>query len=78
MRADGSIPYFDSIAEEYFAKYAEDSPGGYAFRERQTRVRELLADTGGSVLDVECGPGIMVEDILNWDVTSGELMDRPR
>lgn len=61
----GSIPYFDSIAGGYFAKYAEDSPGGYAFRERQTRVRELLADAAGRVLDIGCGPGVMVQDVLH-------------
>lgn len=60
----GSVPYFDAVSEAYAQRYDEKSPGGYAFRVRKQRLLELLHEDGGKLLDVGCGPGVMVEDLL--------------
>jgi len=65
VRAGGSVPYFDSVADAYFDRYREDSIGGHALRERKARVLELLEGVRGRVLDVGCGPGVMVQDLLD-------------
>lgn len=61
----GSVPYFDAVAPEYFDRYREQSPGGHALRERKARVLELLGNPPGRVLDIGCGPGVLVRDLLD-------------
>lgn len=53
--------YYDAVAEEYTAIYRERSPRGLAFELRRQRVLELFDRPGSRVLDVGCGPGVMVE-----------------
>ena len=62
-----TVAYFDAIAEDYFSRYREKTPGGLSFRLRKQRVLELFDKPGGNVLDVGCGPGVMVEDLLARD-----------
>lgn len=61
---ENKVAFFDATADSYFQKYGEDSPGGYAFRVRKKRVLELIDNSGGKVLDVGCGPGIMVKELV--------------
>ena len=61
---DVGVEFFNQSAEEYSRKYEEDSPAGYALRVRQERVLELFDQAGGKVLDVGCGPGLMMPPIL--------------
>ena len=61
---DVGVEFFNQSAEEYSRKYDEDSPAGYALRVRQQRVLELFDQAGGKVLDVGCGPGLMMRPIL--------------
>ena len=56
--------YYDAIAAEYASLYQERSPGGVAFALRRERVLELFDRPGKYVLDVGCGPGVMVEPLL--------------
>lgn len=50
-----------SRAKEYAEAYEQTSAAGYLFNTRLERVSELLADcTGGKLLDVGCGPGMMI------------------
>ena len=75
----GLVRYFDTVAENYASVYTEDSLWGHVMRERKTRLLELLAGMEGDVLDVGCGPGIMVADILDlgcrfWGVDGSPRM----
>lgn len=59
-----NVAYFDHVADHYAALYAERSPVGVGFRLRRQRLLEMFDQGGGSVLDVGCGPGVLVEDLL--------------
>ena len=66
QKASGdTVSYFDSAAEGYDARYQENSPGGLAFRIRKQHVLELFDKAGGSVLDVGCGTGVIVDELLD-------------
>ncbi|MGH9685851.1 MAG: class I SAM-dependent methyltransferase [Candidatus Acidiferrales bacterium] len=52
-------------ADTYAQKYADETPAGFALRVRRQRVLQLFDKPGGKVLDVGCGPGEMVDDLLN-------------
>jgi glycosyltransferase involved in cell wall biosynthesis/ubiquinone/menaquinone biosynthesis C-methylase UbiE len=65
LHGEGTTRYFDAVSSTYFDRYHEQSPAGHALRVRRQRVVELLDRRGGKVLDVGCGPGVMVADLLN-------------
>jgi len=60
-----SVLYYDRVAHMYAGWYEARSPGGYALHTRRQRVLELLEGTSGRVLDVGCGPGVLVPDLLH-------------
>jgi ubiquinone/menaquinone biosynthesis C-methylase UbiE len=79
MKAQGSAQYFNRVSSDYFKRYTEYSPGGYAFRVRKQRLFELLEGEGRQVLDVGCGPGVLVPDMLSrgfefWGVDAAPNM----
>lgn len=79
MTPVGSAAYFNEVAEEYTSRYDAQTPDGYALRVRQQRVLELLDQSGGKALDVGCGPGRMVPDLLRlgyefWGVDAAPAM----
>src|SRR5713101_6444774 len=59
-----SLRYFDAINDEWLKRYHEKSPAGYALRVRKARLLELLDPSGGRILDVGCGPGVMAQDLV--------------
>jgi ubiquinone/menaquinone biosynthesis C-methylase UbiE len=76
---ENKIAYFDAVAHRYFQRYQENSPGGYEARVRKQRVMELLDKSGCRVLDVGCGPGIMVQELFHlgyefWGVDASPRM----
>lgn len=56
-----TVAHFDRIADRYGGLYDQQTPVGYAFSVRRRRVLDLFDKPGGTVLDVGCGPGVMVE-----------------
>jgi len=56
------IKDFNRKSREYSSKYSGTSSVAYSFITRRKRVCELLEECrGGKVLDIGCGPGVMVE-----------------
>ncbi len=58
------VSAFDEIAASYAGWYDPTTPRGYALRVRQERVLELLDQPNGKILDIGCGPGILVRQLL--------------
>ena len=56
--------YWTDQAPSYGPKYEGTRNEAHAFRIRLQRVCELLEDPGSRTLDIGCGPGIMVEQLL--------------
>lgn len=56
--------FFDEMAEHYADAYEASTNSGYSFRIRQQRVVEMFDQPGGKVLDVGCGPGVMVNELV--------------
>lgn len=53
-------------AAEYANSYVDPSPSGRYFRSRMHVINEALASwSGGDLLDVGCGPGMMVRELLD-------------
>jgi ubiquinone/menaquinone biosynthesis C-methylase UbiE len=61
---DPVVEFFNNRAPDYDREYADQTPGGFALRVRREKVMSLFDQPGGGVLDVGCGPGVMVESIL--------------
>ncbi|MEE8367235.1 MAG: class I SAM-dependent methyltransferase [Thermoanaerobaculia bacterium] len=73
-----SVAYFDSIAHRYHALYDESTPGGCSLILRRRRVLELFDRRGGNVLDVGCGPGVMVEALTDLECGFWGIDPSPR
>jgi ubiquinone/menaquinone biosynthesis C-methylase UbiE len=64
---DNVRDFFEDMAPSYFAKYGSASTEGHSFRSRKAktlRVIDAYSWQGCSVLDIGCGPGIMVAELL--------------
>lgn len=75
--------YFDDTADGYADVYTSGTNSGYSFRIRKKRVLELFDKPEGKVLDVGCGPGVVVDELVRnagcefWGVdVSPQMIDR--
>lgn len=61
-REENVIKEFDSDADKYAGRYQGRSIPAHSFTVRREKVYELLEDIEpGNILDIGCGPGIMVD-----------------
>ena len=65
VQQDEVTSHFDRTATSYGRKYDGKSARAHSFRVRQERVCQLFDKPGGKVLDIGCGPGIMVGWLLD-------------
>lgn len=77
--SDGTVAHFDRIAPAYADLYTVRSPVGHSFRVRRQRVLDLFDAPGGKILDIGCGPGVMVESLVErgcefWGVDPSHQM----
>ncbi len=73
-----NVKYFDSEAKHYFSLYRSRMPVGVGFRLRKRRVLELFDKPGGKILDIGCGPGVLVEDLLAQNCTYWGIDHSPK
>lgn len=67
------VNFFNKTSGEYQEEYARETPEGYSFRVRREKVLNMLPDgTGLHILDLACGPGIMIKGLrkMNYRVTA--------
>jgi ubiquinone/menaquinone biosynthesis C-methylase UbiE/peptidoglycan/xylan/chitin deacetylase (PgdA/CDA1 family) len=66
VRQRSVVEKFDSGAERYSEKYKGHSAVSHSFAIRRQRVYDLLNDLKGEkVLDIGCGPGVMVDHMVD-------------
>lgn len=67
------VTYFNDLSKTYLGWYAQETPEGYSFRVRREKVLAMLPDGEGKhILDLACGPGIMIKGLRakNFRVTA--------
>ena len=80
MAKTSSALYFDQAAAQYTAQYQAPTPAGYALRERQQRVLELVdRSEGKKLLDAGCGPAYIAPELFKlgydyWGIDAAPKM----
>ncbi len=67
------VTYFNDLSKTYLGWYTEETPEGYSFRVRREKILAMLPDgTNKHILDLACGPGIMIKGLRakNYRVTA--------
>ncbi len=58
------VTYFNDMSKTYLGWYGDETPEGYSFRVRREKVLDMLPDGEGlHILDLACGPGIMIKGL---------------
>ena len=58
------VTYFNDLSKTYQGWYSDETPEGYSFRVRREKVLDMLPDGEGlHLLDLACGPGIMIKGL---------------
>ncbi len=72
--------FFEEMSPSYFAAYSSPDPDGHSFRSRKLKTLEMVdrafpSGEGKRVLDVGCGPGVMVAELLarKFTVTASDI-----
>jgi ubiquinone/menaquinone biosynthesis C-methylase UbiE len=68
------VTYFNDLSKTYLGWYSDETPEGYSFRVRREKVFKMLPHDGNGlhILDLACGPGIMIKGLRarNYTVTA--------
>jgi ubiquinone/menaquinone biosynthesis C-methylase UbiE len=67
------VNFFNKTSSEYQEEYARETPEGYSFRIRREKVLNMLGSGDGlHLLDLACGPGILIKGLRakNYQVTA--------
>ncbi len=59
------VQWFDDVSTSYRKEYDRVTTDGYSFRVRREKVLGLIPENGKgkTILDIACGPGIMITDL---------------
>jgi ubiquinone/menaquinone biosynthesis C-methylase UbiE len=64
MEMRTEVGYFNDISRKYLGWYSDETPEGYSFRMRRKKVLAMLPEGKGlHILDLACGPGIMIKGL---------------
>ncbi len=70
------VTFFDDQSTSYRKEYDRETTDGYSFRVRREKVAGLVppGKPGMKALDIACGPGIMIGELLTrgYEVTAGD------
>jgi ubiquinone/menaquinone biosynthesis C-methylase UbiE len=61
------VSHFNQVSDDYLKEYGKITAEGYSFRIRREKTLSLIPQTVDKteILDVGCGPGIMVKSLLS-------------
>ncbi len=66
--------HFDTVADTYASFYQGQTSEAHSFTIRLKRVLEMLPSELGTLVDIGCGPGILLREVLDRDLHARRIV----